>query len=52
MTTVNWLMIFKEIIDVYFENHKKYLNTFCGPNAELLNMKAGGTHSYYWALSG
>jgi hypothetical protein len=31
-------MLFKEIITVYTKN------TLCGQNAELLNVKAGGTH--------
>jgi hypothetical protein len=29
-------MVFKEIIDVYSENHTKPLNTLCGQNAKLL----------------
>jgi hypothetical protein len=29
------------MIDVYFENHKKYLNTLRGQNAEMLNVKSG-----------
>jgi hypothetical protein len=32
MTTINWLMLFGEIIAVYSDNHK-----------ELLIVKAGGT---------
>jgi hypothetical protein len=34
---------FKEIIAVYYENHMKPINTLCGQNTELLNVKAGGT---------
>jgi hypothetical protein len=52
MTTINWLMLFKEIIAVCSENHKKPLNTLYGQNAELLNVKVGGTYSYHWALKG
>jgi hypothetical protein len=40
---INWLMLFKEIIAVYSENHMKLINTLCGQNADLLNVKAGGT---------
>jgi hypothetical protein len=50
MTKINWLMLFKEINTVYSENHTKPINTLCGENAELLNVKAGGTQSYHWAL--
>jgi hypothetical protein len=35
-------MLFKEIIAVYHENHTKPINTLCGQNAELLNVKSGG----------
>jgi hypothetical protein len=37
---------------VYSQNHMKPINTFCGQNAELLTVKAGGTYSYDWALKG
>jgi hypothetical protein len=43
MTTINWLVLFKEIIAVYSENHTKHINTLCGQNAELLSVKADGT---------
>jgi hypothetical protein len=29
ITKVNWLMVFKEIIAVYSENHAKPINTKC-----------------------
>jgi hypothetical protein len=51
MTTINWLMLFKEIITVYAEKHKKRTNIPCGQNAELPNVK-GGTYNYHWALNG
>jgi hypothetical protein len=28
------------------------MNTLCGKNAELLTVKAGGTHSLHWAFKG
>jgi hypothetical protein len=34
-TEINWLMLFREIIAVYSENHTKPINTFCEQNAEL-----------------
>jgi hypothetical protein len=34
-------MLFKEIIAVYSENHMKPINTFCGQNTELLNVRVG-----------
>jgi hypothetical protein len=42
-------MLFRETITVYYENHMKPTNTFSGENAELLNVRAGGTYSYHWA---
>jgi hypothetical protein len=47
-----WLMMLKDIIAVYSENYTKPINTPCGQNTELLNVKAGGTYSYDWALYG
>jgi hypothetical protein len=43
-------MVFKEIITVYSENHKKPVNT-CGQNKELFDITAGGTYSYHLALT-
>jgi hypothetical protein len=42
MTTINWFMLLKEI-PVYSKNHTKPINTACGQNAELVNVKAGGS---------
>jgi hypothetical protein len=42
MTTVNWFMLFREVIAVYFENHTKNINGLCEQNAGLLNAKEGG----------
>jgi hypothetical protein len=50
MTTINWLMLFTEIIVVYFANHKKHINTLCPQNAQLMNMKLRGIESYRFAL--
>ena len=32
-------MLYREIIDVCSEVHRKYINTLCGQNVELLNVK-------------
>jgi hypothetical protein len=34
-TKPNRLMLFREIIAVYFENHTKHRNTLCGQNDEF-----------------
>jgi hypothetical protein len=38
-------MLFKEIIVGYSESHTKAISV---QNAQLLIVKAGGTHSYHW----
>jgi hypothetical protein len=37
---MNWIMLFREIIGVYIENHTKLINI----NAQFLIDKAGGTY--------
>jgi hypothetical protein len=39
------LMLYREIIAVCSEIHAKHINTLCGQNVELLNVKTGGTYS-------
>jgi len=34
------LMLYREIIAVCFEIHTKHINTVCGQNVELLNVKS------------
>jgi hypothetical protein len=48
MIKINWLMLFKEIIAVYSENHTKPTDTLL-ENAELLNIMAGSTYSNQWS---
>jgi hypothetical protein len=43
-------MLYREIIAVCSEIHTEHINTLCGLNVELLNVKPGGTYSDYWAL--
>jgi hypothetical protein len=47
---MKWLILFREIITVYSGNHAKPINTLCGQNAELLNVKVGG--KYHCAVGG
>ena len=44
-------MLYSEIIAVYSEIHTKHINTLCGENVELLNVKLDGTYSDHWALN-
>jgi hypothetical protein len=45
-------MLHREIIAVCSEIHVKHINTLCGLNVELLNVKCGGKYSDHWALKG
>jgi hypothetical protein len=47
-------MLFREIITVSFEHGIKLINTLCGQNSELLNVKAGATDqiNYQYPLQG
>jgi hypothetical protein len=40
-----------DIIVVYTDNHTKPMNTMPEENAELLNVKSGGTRSYHSTLN-
>jgi hypothetical protein len=45
-------MMFREISDVYCENHTEHTNTLRGQNAEFYYVKAGGIYSNHSALKG
>jgi len=45
-------MLYREIIVASSQIHTKNLNTLCGQNRELLNVKPGGTYSDHLALNG
>jgi len=45
-------MLYREIIAVCSQIHTKHVNTLCGQYVEMLNAKAGGTHSDHRALEG
>jgi hypothetical protein len=38
-------MLFREIIAVYCENHKKHINALCGQNAEFFNIQFCGKYN-------
>jgi hypothetical protein len=44
-------MLYREIIAVCSQIHTKYINTLCGKNVEMVNVKPGGTYSDHWALN-
>jgi len=45
-------MLNKEIIAVCSDIHVKHINTLCGQDVEMLNVKPGGTYSDHLALEG
>jgi hypothetical protein len=45
-------MLYSEIIAVCSQIHTKHINTLCGQNVELLNLKHVGTYSNHWSLKG
>jgi hypothetical protein len=44
-------MRFTEIITVCSPEYTKTVNTLCGKNAELINVKVGGSCSGYYCVS-
>jgi hypothetical protein len=50
-TEIIWLMLVREIITVYSENHMKPLNTLSGQSADFLTVKVGYTKTTVcWGL--
>ena len=45
-------MLYREIIAVCSQIHTKPINTPCGQNVELLDVKPGGNYNDHWALKG
>jgi len=45
-------MLYREIIALCSQIHTNHTNTLYGKNTEFVNVKAGGTYSYHWALEG
>jgi hypothetical protein len=44
--TSEHLIMLRETITVYSENHTEHVNKFCGQNTEFINGKANGTPTY------
>jgi hypothetical protein len=44
-TKPNVLILFRETVTVYCENHTEHTNTLCGQNVEFFNDKADGENS-------
>jgi hypothetical protein len=52
-TKPNWLMLFREIIAVYCENHTEHTDTLCvGKMQGLVNIAVGDTCSDNCTLNG
>jgi hypothetical protein len=45
-------MFYREIIAVCSQIHTKHINTLCGQNVEIVDVKYGDTYSDHWALKG
>jgi hypothetical protein len=45
-------MLFREIVDVYCENHAKHINILYGHNGKFYCVEAGGTHRTTLGLEG
>jgi len=45
-------MLYREIIAVCSQIHPKHINTQCGKNVELLNVKPSGTYSDHCSTKG
>jgi hypothetical protein len=45
-------MLYREIIAVCPEIHRKHINALCGHNIEFENVIPGGTQRKYWTLEG
>jgi hypothetical protein len=46
----NRLMLFRETVAVYCENHTEHTNTVCEQNAEFYHIDANGTHGCRFIL--
>jgi hypothetical protein len=45
-------MLYRKIVAVCSQIHTKHINTLCGQNVKLMNVKPGGTYSNHWAVEG
>jgi hypothetical protein len=49
-TKPNRLMLFRETVAVYCENHTEHTNTLCGQNVESLDVTTNGKYSYHCGI--
>jgi hypothetical protein len=49
-TKPNQLMLFKETVAVYFENHTEHTDTLYFQNTEFCCVRSGGIYRNHWAL--
>lgn len=47
-----YLILFGEIIAVCCDSNTTLVTTICGQNAQIWNVKVGGTYSYHLVLKG
>jgi hypothetical protein len=45
-------MLYREIVAVCSEIYIKHVNTMCGKNVQILDIKLGGGFSSQWTLKG
>jgi len=43
-------MLYREIIAVCSQIHTRHINTLCGQNGDLLDVKFGGTYTNHWVF--
>jgi len=46
------LVLYREIIAVCSQIHTQHINTLCGQNLGILNVKPAGAYSAHWGLQG
>jgi len=47
-----WGMLYSDILTVYYDNQREYINTPCGQNAVYINITSSGMCIYHWSLNG
>jgi len=45
-------MLYREIMAVCSQIHTKHINTLCGQEVDLLNVKTDGTFKNHWPIEG
>lgn len=53
ITEISWIILFRYMSGVHYENRKKVVNIICGQRKDLIiTIKADGINSYHCALKG